>query len=216
MPFDEQTKNTIEHYINLIIPNDEWYEKEFDFILDDVIKKRIIKEFRNARKIYKFFEGMQSKDEFLEAEVRVQILMYASIYEAMIHYLLFDRLKDNEEVKKLLIHTIPKKISIPLNKKEKLQRELLHNGRIIIPMYYEESPKDITSVRFDEKCATACKIGLITDKLKKELIRIYELRNCLHMHAELRKGIEYELEMSLIAYRRMQPFREQVKKFFNK
>lgn len=196
------------------MPSDEWYDREFDFILDDTIKKRIIKEFRNTRKIYKFFEGMQSSDEFLEAEVRVQILMYASIYEAMIHYLLLDRLQDHDEVKKLLKHTIPKKISIPSEKKEKLERELMHNGHEIVPMYYEESTKDITSIRFDDKCKTACSIGLINNSLAEELIKIYELRNCLHIHAEIRKGVEYELEMSKIAYKRMQLFREQVKKYF--
>ena len=44
-----------------------------------------------------------------------------------------------------------------------------------------------------------------------ELIRIYEIRNAIHIQAELKKQIEYHLLLSKIAYRRMQPFLEQIK-----
>ena len=43
-----------------------------------------------------------------------------------------------------------------------------------------------------------------------ELIEIYSYRNAIHLVAEQRKGITYELELSKKAYRRMQPFIEQV------
>ena len=44
----------------------------------------------------------------------MQILMYASIYEAIIHYVLFDEYYQNtQEVKDLLIHKVTKRIDIP-------------------------------------------------------------------------------------------------------
>ena len=33
-----------------------------------------------------------------------------------------------------------------------------------------------------------------------ELIRIYEVRNAIHLHAELKKEIDYHLALSKIAY----------------
>lgn len=36
------------------------------------------------------------------------------------------------------------------------------------------------------------------------------MRNCIHIHAEIRKGLKYELEQSKKAYWRMKPFKDQV------
>lgn len=213
MPFSEDIKMNIEHYINLILPPEEWYLENYSFIEDETLRNRIITEFKNARRVYKFFEGMQATEDFKCAEIRIQLLMYASIYEAIVHYLLFDKYKNAPEVVELVKCETYKKIDIPSVEKEKLKKSLFHNGKDIIPMFKEKSKKDISKIRFDDKCHTACKMGIITEKLCDELIKIYELRNCLHIHAEIKKDVEYELEMSRTAYRRMQVFREQVQKY---
>lgn len=220
MPFDSIHKDYIKNYCVNHLPSDSWFETEFNFINDLELKQRVITEFKNVRFIYKLFEGLNATDELLLAEIRTQILMYASIYEAILHHVLFDRYADNEHVRQLLSHTIPKKISIPSHKLECLNSCLEHDGKTIVPFYYDTCNKPITSVRFDEKCYAAEKIGLIKNFLTQdgktisfvdELIKIYEIRNGIHLHAELRKEIDYELELSKIAYRRMQPFVEQIK-----
>ena len=48
-------------------------------------------------------------------------------------------------------------------------------------------------------------------KAYKESNGIYGYRNAIHLVAEQRKGIEYELELSKRAYRRMRPFIDQIK-----
>lgn len=211
MPFNDENKEYVIQYCKNHLPTDEWLYENFDFIKDDNLRDRVIIEFKNVRFMYKLFEGINAKDELLLAEVRLQVLMYASIYEAIIHYLLFDVFQDDENVKKLKVHTIPKRIDIPTEKRNKLKKELTHNEKEIVTFYYEEAKKEITAIRFDDKCKIAEKIGLIDSKLCLELIKIYEIRNGLHMHAEIRKQIEYELEISRIAYRRMKPFVEQIK-----
>lgn len=47
--------------------------------------------------------------------------------------------------------------------------------------------------------------------MTSEIIEIYGYRNAIHLVAEQRKGIEYELELSKRAYRRMCPFIDQIK-----
>ena len=47
--------------------------------------------------------------------------------------------------------------------------------------------------------------------LASEIIEIYSYRNGIHIIAERRKGINYELELSRKAYRRMRPFIDQLK-----
>ena len=71
-----------------------------------------------------------------------------------------------------------------------------------------------------DKCKTAEEIGLLHSfinndgieiDLTSEIIEIYGYRNAIHLVAEQRKGIEYELELSKRAYRRMRPFIDQIK-----
>ena len=47
--------------------------------------------------------------------------------------------------------------------------------------------------------------------LCNDLISIYEMRNAIHIHAEIKKDIEYHLYMSKLAYKRMRLFIDQVK-----
>ena len=76
-----------------------------------------------------------------------------------------------------------------------------------------------TSIRFDDKCRTAENLNLIGKihredsviDLPAEIIEIYSYRNGIHLIAEQRKEIKYELELGKLAYRRLKPFIEQIK-----
>ena len=231
MPFSDKTTKQINEYCLRDLPTDSWYSCEFDFVRDDLLRNRIIQEFKNARYIYKIFEGINSQNELLLAEVRIQILMYASIYEAVLHYVLFDEYyKENEKVQELLTQDICKPYSIPSQKLSKISKELEHDGKKIIPYFKTTQKRDITKIRFDEKCNVAKEIGLIHSFLPSdiglrfdsesvgdvnfaaELINIYEMRNAIHLQAELKKQIEYHLDASVIAYKRLRPFVDQIKK----
>jgi hypothetical protein len=65
-------------------------------------------------------------------------------------------------------------------------------------------------VRFDKKAECATTLGLIEPWLRDELIEFYEARNAIHIHAEIRKSLDYQLDLSKRAYWRMQPFKEQI------
>lgn len=235
MPFDSNVKTAIHTYCMRDLPNDDWYEDAFSFVKDNVLKIRLIAEFKNARFIYKIFEGLSAKDELLLAEVRMQVLMYASIYEAIIHYVLFDEyFRDSTLVQNLLVQKINKPFSIPQKQLTTISSLLSHDGKTIIPYFETTQKRDITKIRFDEKCEVAFKLGVLTEIAEQkdpktdilpdiklisgmptfysELVRIYEVRNAIHLYAELKKEIDYHLQLSKLAYRRMQPFLEQIKR----
>lgn len=233
MAFTEEIKKAIDEYCLRDLSKDDWYEKEFNFIKDTTLKNRIVCEFKNVRYIYKIFEGLAAKDELYLAEVRLQILMYASIYEAVIHYLLFEEYyKNNEKVKDLLIQKVNKPFDIPTEKQAILESHLSHDGKQVIPYFSTTQKRDITKIRFDEKCKLAFELGILSEIPEQsehpssiinsedckdipmfcaELIRIYEIRNAIHIHAELKKDIDYQIELSKVAYRRMMPFISQIK-----
>lgn len=221
MAFSEKLKNEIQLYCTNHLPPDLWYDNEFSFIQDIELKNRIIAEFKAIRFAYKLYEGIEASDENLIFEVRNQILAYASIYEAVIEYVLNTYYSDTDEFDSLIHHTIPIKVSIPQDKLKILQDTLSHDGKMIVPFYYTKKEKERPQIRFDDKCRTAEKLGLIHKfvnadgkevDLVSEIIEIYSYRNGIHIIAERRKGINYELELSRKAYRRMRPFIAQIKK----
>lgn len=220
MAFSKELKNEIELYCSNHLATDSWYENEFCFIQNIELKNRIIAEFKAIRFAYKLYEGIEATGDNLLFEVRNQILAYASIYEAVIEDILRTYYSNTDEFDSLMHHIVPKKISIPKNKQIILQNALSHNGEEIVPFYYTRRKKDEPQVRFEDKCRTAESLGLIhkfvnTDgvevDLPSEIIEIYSYRNGIHIIAEQRKHINYELDLSKRAYRRMRPFVDQVK-----
>lgn len=220
MAFSEEFRREIELYCNNHLPENSWYENEFCFIQNIELKNRIIAEFKAIRFAYKLYEGIGATDENLVFEVRNQILGYASIYEAVIENILTTYYSDSTEFDNLMHHNIPVRISIPQYKQKILQNALAHDGKIIEPFYYARRMKDPPQVRFDDKCRTAEKLKLIHKFLNEdgievdlpsEIIEIYSHRNGIHLIAEQRKGLNYELELSKRAYRRIRPFIDQIK-----
>lgn len=133
MPFNSETIKYITEYVENHLPDEDWYDEYFDFVRDEVLASRLKIEFKNARYIYKIFEGLQVKDELLLAQVRTQIIMYVSIYEALIHYLLFDFYKNTEVVDRLLEKPTAVRINIPAHKLKTLEETLKHDRKEIIP-----------------------------------------------------------------------------------
>ncbi len=116
MAFDSTTKRSVENYINGHIADWEWHRNRFDFISDTILRDRLADEFISTRYIYKLLEGMAADSWLLRAQIRLQILSYASIYEAVIHHVLFNVLKNNPDVQSLIEFKMKKIISIPTSK----------------------------------------------------------------------------------------------------
>lgn len=225
MPLRPEIKKTIYDYCDNYLADKPWYQNEFDFIADQKLRNRLSIEFKAIRFAYKLYEGIEAQNENLLFEVRSQILSYATIYEAVIQYVLYTYYSDTADFTQMTTHTIPVRIDIPKAKKERLYKELSHDGKDIVPFFYKTKRKDDASIRFDLKCKTAEKLGLIHTfknkcgkqiNLPKEIIEIYNYRNGIHLIAERRKGIQYDLDLSKKAYWRMQPFIAQIKERLNK
>ena len=220
MPLTKEIKDAIYDYCNNHLAREAWYNEEFEFIKDQALRKRLVEEFKAIRFAYKLYEGIEARDENLIFEIRHQIFSYATIYEAVIHSVLYTYYKDTPEFYKLQYCDSLVEINIPKAKLVTLKKELTHNGEEIFTYYRKKRKRDDTKIRFDDKCKTAEEIGLLHSfinndgieiDLTSELIEIYSYRNAIHLIAEQRKGIEYELELSKRAYRRMSPFIDQIK-----
>jgi len=210
MSFEHATKQAIEKYVEAHLPDDNWYKRYFDFVCDAELAARLAEEFKAARAIYKIFRGLDATDWWQRAQVRIQVLQYASIYEAVIHHVLFDRLGATDEVRLLVEFSRLVKISIPQQMQIQLDRALNHDGKVIVPTYQGTGRMDEQKVRFDDKASCAVSLGLLDQTLCDEIIAIYGARNAIHLQAELRKNLKYEINLARTAYRRLEPFRAQM------
>lgn len=210
MAFGAAVKDKITEYIGAHIADKVWHISYFDFVKEPALEKRLGEEFISTRYIYKLLEGLEADDWLLRAQIRLQVMSYASIYEAVIHHVLFDRLSAEPSVISLTEFPMKKQVSIPNASLALLQKHLEHDGKQIIPTYEAVGKTDESKVRFDKKAECAAALGLIEDWLKDELVEFYEARNAIHIHAEIRKSLNYQLDLSKRAYLRMQPFKEQM------
>ena len=221
MPFIKELSKEINNYINNDLPNEDWYNiKFYPFIKNRTLRERLIVEFKNARKIYKIFEGLQAKKDLLLAQIKIQVIMYVSIQEAAINYILFEEFINHSAVDSILHQERYTRIDIPTNKKIKLKNELYHNGKDIIPVFLEKKNIDKTKIRYDQKINVCHSLSLIDEEIKEDLILLYEYRNTIHIEAELKKNLDYDLKMGKLAYRRVEglsmQLEENLKKFPDK
>jgi len=206
---DPAVAGMVDYYARGDLPPREWFTDYFDFIRDPSLRERLSEEFYTTRYVYKLLEGLAVQRELQAAQVRLQVLQYASIYEAILHHLLFDVLKTEPRVQEMPFFQSLKKYSVPPAMRGTLA-ELIHDDHQMVPAYYSKSQVSPSKVRFDDKARCVRDLGLIDSAMCDDLIAIYNARNAIHLHAELRKGISWELELSRTAYRRHKPLREQI------
>lgn len=213
MAFEKELQDQIMKYVYGHLPSEKWYDENFyPFIKDENLRNRLIVEFKNGRVIYKVFEGLQAKEELLLAQIKTQVIMYVSIQEAVINYVLFNLFEEKEPVQNLLFQERLTQIMIPGYKLEKLKKELSHDGKEILTYYKEKKSVDKTKIRYDQKVNAVFQLGLIDDTLKNDLIKLYEYRNTIHIEAELKKNLNYNLEMGHLAYKRVEGLSIQLEK----
>jgi hypothetical protein len=215
MPFDLTTQQSVDAYARQDLAGDQDDHIQFFSFLgeDPELMRRVGEEYFSARYIYKLLEGLRIEDSWARrAQVQLQVQQYASIYEACLHHLLFERCKDREEVQVLLSIPTLKNWSVNGDLQQRLDRASASLGRKIVAAVEGTVRLSDTKVRFDSKARAAVNIGIIDEGLAGELIEFYAARNMIHIHAALRRSAdwEWEIEFARQAYRRLLKFKGQV------
>lgn len=215
MPLDHETQQSVDRYARQDLPGDiEYHVRFFSFLDNDPgLMRRVGEEYYSARYIYKLLEGLRIEDAWaLRAQVQLQVQQYASIYEACLHHLLFERCADRAEVQSLLKRATLKRWSVNNELQRRLDSAGNAAGRSIVAAVEATIGLSDTKVRFDAKAMTAAAIGIIDESLAEELIEFYAARNMIHIHAELKHSAEWEWQIDLArrAYWRLEKFRDQI------
>lgn len=205
MPFPTSIKTAINDYVEKYTGDPKFYSDYFWFISDSDLRTRLEEEFKSARFIYKLLEGLQAKDWLLNAEVRIQILLYASIYEAVLHHILLQDYASSSVVKSLTTYEARKKINISNAIKQKIVDNYSPTGDVVV-YQIESATVDERKIVFEDKAKAALDLCLIDQQIYDVIVKIYSLRNAIHLHAELRRNIAYEIDAAKDAYWHLQGF----------
>ncbi|AXX84585.1 hypothetical protein [Aliarcobacter skirrowii] len=211
MPLETKTIDEVLNYCKRDLPQEhDWYIHEFDFIKDQALQESLAREFYTARYIYKLMEALFLEDFELHAHLKFQIIQYASIYEAVINYLLLNNFKEDENVKKISTHISLREIAALSG-----LTKITYEGNKIFTCLKKETKTPWTSIPFHDKVDASVDIGFVNEIYADEIKSFYTLRNSIHIEAAAKKNIEYEIEQSKLAYRRLRPFIDNIKAFLN-
>jgi len=209
MPLEKDMIDRVLGYCDAHLSNRDWLLGEFSFIEYQELQERLALEFQAARYVYKLGEALAVDGERLHAHVKFQIVQYASIYEAVIVYLLWSKFSSHPAVTDIEFHETYRSASAwptSLNVTN-ADGEAIH----LCCKRKEKTPR--ISIKFDDKVDAAVKIGFISAGIGDEIKVFYKLRNAIHIESAVKNGVQYELDQSLLAYRRMRPFIDGIKAF---
>ena len=140
--------------------------------------------------------------------VKFQIMQYASIYEAVITYLLWDTFKKHPEVIQLQTHKSYK----PVNSLSSLT-EIMYGDEKIFTCVYRDAKTPRNSIPFKDKVDCAIRIGFLNASYSEDIKRTYELRNLAHIETEAAKQLDVEIAQAKTAYWRLEPFLQETSDF---
>ncbi len=206
MPLNETLRNAIHTYCKQDLPGGlQWHIDQFSFISDEELRSRLGRAFYSARYVAKLMEALQAAGDEIHPFVKFQILQYASIYEAVISYLLWNRYALHKEVKTLLTHKAYKPVSALGN-----QTKMKYAEEELFTCVYRDNKTQRKDIPFKNKVDCGVRIGFIDEAYAEDIKHIYELRNLAHIETEAEKQIEVELAQAKKGYWRIKPFLEKI------
>lgn len=212
MPLEKSVRDSIQQYCTKDLPgNLDWHIQKFNFIDDEELGERLGRAFYSARYMSKLMEALYVDGNELHPFVKFQVMQYASIYEAVITYLLWNKFKYYKEVIELQTHMSYKPVSALGS-----LTTMKFNGEDIYTCIYKDTKTPKNSIPFAEKVDCSVCIGFVEKQYSKDIKEIYALRNLTHIETEAKKQVEIEIKHAKLGYWRMQPFLDKISEFLAK
>jgi hypothetical protein len=206
MPLEESLRKSIDVYCKRDLSGDlQWHVDQFIFVADTELQRKLGRAFYSARYVGKLMEALLATGDELHPFIKFQIMQYASIYEAVISYLLWTKYATHAEVLQLQTHKSYKPVTaLGSLTAMRYDQEDIHT------CVYRDAKTPRNSIPFKDKVDCAVRIGLVEVSYSEDIKKTYELRNLAHIETEAQKQIEVEIEHAKTGYWRMKPFLERI------
>lgn len=214
MPLDEPIRSDVSNYIlKHIVPKGvsprprtamEWFHKLFSFIPDSALREHLAEACYQARFIGRFQEALRLQGKFNRAILKQQIILYASIYEAVIDYYL-DRQQAEPPVRDLLIVVELKEVKGIVAKGSLKGTD---NGREyeVVTCKRAGKQRKLYDVRFSDRLAAAKTLGLIPTEHVLFIQALYDARNNIHIMRAAAEQFAPDARMSSLAFQKLLVF----------
>lgn len=183
----------------------EWFVAQFSFVPDATLQKHLAEAFYQARYVGRLREALDLRGGFNNTFVKHQIVLYASIFEAVIDYFL-EQNASLPDVARILADTEYRKEHGVFGSKVVLTVGGPDDARTIIPCSEVPRTRELREVRFDQRVAAAVKIGLVSESLQKPIQDLYKDRNNIHIRASAAKDFVTDDAGSSTAFKNMFSF----------
>jgi len=211
MPLDSSIIHSVAEYYHRDIGTYSSYIRQFDFIDDENLRKRLAQEFYIARYAAKLQEALAFDENFFEllGHLKLQIIQYAGIYEAVISYLLLNKFPTHQGVIKL-----GKRIEYRKVDALAASTQIQHKGEEVFLCRQAHVQDQWVYVRFEDKLKAAQEIGFLKEPVAKTILDTYKLRHSVHIEKAVKDEIIFEMEQCKQAYLMMRDFTNGIKSFF--
>jgi uncharacterized protein YjbI with pentapeptide repeats len=163
----------------------------FDFIANPDLKQILIQEYEALIYMEKLGKLLRIKtSEELHPYLKFQIVQYASIYEAIIDYLLLEEFANHELVKKLMIQEEVKQIPELQSIRLKFRQDDIY----FCKKRHKEVKSNFIRVPFQQRVDVATKIGFLSHKHTRHIQDLYNIRNGIHIRSRANNKTKFELQ----------------------
>jgi hypothetical protein len=200
MPLGMQERTHVLEYCERHIEPPEWFRSQVGFVADAKLVDEMNLAFYSARHMEKLGEALAVSGEKRHPHLKFQIVQYASIYEAIIAYLLFGRYANHDAVTQIRSEKEYVKVS-------DVSKALFDkDGDHLVFCKKKLVQRDPIHIRFENKLKAAESIGIVLPHLRPELLALYKTRNAVHLESAARNSVTYEAKQATVAYKRLKPF----------
>lgn len=191
-----------------------WFQKYFDFVDDIKLRNHLADAYYQARFVYKLMVALNLTSFKKKAVVKFQTIQYASIYEALIDYVLDKFHRDSDELKKVATVEEYKKVTA-FSKSTKVA--FTENGITsdIHSCKLTSKSLKLKEVRFSKRVEAAVALKIIKQDTADKINWFYELRNNVHLTTAAINKFYPSVNQSIEAFEQMDSFIKQMKKHIN-
>lgn len=190
----------------------EWFLDRFDFIDNATLQKHLAEAFYQARLNEKTREALGLRKDFNNVFVKTQIVLYASIYEALIDHAL-EKNKTESAVASLLRQEFFSPVPALSGATELTYKDADATHKIVT-CKKKVRTQQLKEIQFKDRLAVAVTLGFVQPANQPELEALYTSRNKIHILAAAADDFRPDGQQSSKAFQNLFAFLGHARAFF--
>lgn len=181
----------------------EWFIKKFSFLPNEALRAHLAQAWWQARFVGRLQEALSFSAKINQTFIKVQIVLYASIFEAVVDCILESK-KSHPDVEGLFHGVKLKERATAFAKSTKLS----YQGIELVPAEKCKFERPLQDSSFPVRLKAATEIGVVKHEHTALILSIYGNRNNIHIGRAAASNFEPDPNESSQAYKTMFDFLE--------